>query len=77
MIENREHPFPSQHDVKALSRAAGLSEQQVINWTTNVRKRNLKATVEGGKKPHHFREICLCYLLLSRNSVFDLTRCFQ
>jgi hypothetical protein len=25
-----------------------------VNWTTNVRKRNLKATIEGGKKPHHF-----------------------
>jgi len=25
-----------------------------VNWTTNVRKRNLKAVVENGKKPHHF-----------------------
>lgn len=29
-------------------------KSQVVNWTTNVRKRNLKATVEKGKKPHHF-----------------------
>ena len=27
---------------------------QVVNWTTNVRKRNWKATTEKGKKPHHF-----------------------
>lgn len=31
-----------------------LTYSQVVNWTTNVRKRNLKATVEKGKKPHHF-----------------------
>ena len=31
-----------------------MNYSQVVNWTTNVRKRNLKATVEGGKKPHHF-----------------------
>lgn len=37
-----------------MSEAAGLSYSQIVNWTTNVRKRNLKATVEHGKKPHHF-----------------------
>ena len=37
-----------------MSVAAGLTTSQVVNWTTNVRKRNLKATVEKGKKPHHF-----------------------
>jgi hypothetical protein len=37
-----------------LCDATNLSYSQVVNWTTNVRKRNLKATVEGGKKPHHF-----------------------
>jgi hypothetical protein len=37
-----------------LCTATNLSYSQVVNWTTNVRKRNLKATVEGGKKPHHF-----------------------
>jgi hypothetical protein len=37
-----------------LCEATGLAYTQVVNWTTNVRKRNLKATVEGGKKPHHF-----------------------
>ncbi len=31
-----------------------MNKSQVVNWTTNVRKRNLKATVEKGKKPHHF-----------------------
>jgi hypothetical protein len=37
-----------------LSEKTGLTYSQVVNWTTNVRKRNLKATVENGKKPHHF-----------------------
>jgi hypothetical protein len=32
----------------------GLTQSQVVNWTTNVRKRNRKATCENGKKPHHF-----------------------
>jgi len=40
----------------------------VVNWTTNVRKRNLKATVEKGKKPHHF----LDFLFLADNR-FKLT----
>ena len=31
-----------------------MTDTQVLNWTTNVRKRNLKATVEKEKKPHHF-----------------------
>jgi hypothetical protein len=46
-----------------LSIAAGLTYSQVVNWTTNVRKRNLKATVEKGKKPHHF----LDFLFLADN----------
>ena len=54
MIVNRAHPFPAPEQIKALSGATGLSYSQVVNWTTNVRKRNLKATVERGKKPHHF-----------------------
>jgi len=54
MIANKSHPFPDQIQIQALSEAAGLSYSQVVNWTTNVRKRNLKATVEHGKKPHHF-----------------------
>eukprot|EP00592_Proboscia_alata_P010368 CAMPEP_0194357730 /NCGR_PEP_ID=MMETSP0174-20130528/5167_1 /TAXON_ID=216777 /ORGANISM="Proboscia alata, Strain PI-D3" /LENGTH=760 /DNA_ID=CAMNT_0039127871 /DNA_START=51 /DNA_END=2333 /DNA_ORIENTATION=+ len=54
MIEHRRHPFPDAREIKELSAATNLSYSQVVNWTTNVRKRNLKATVEGGKKPHHF-----------------------
>jgi hypothetical protein len=32
----------------------GLDQSQIVNWTTNVQKRNIKATIEGIKKPHHF-----------------------
>lgn len=54
MIAHRKHPFPTADEIVELTIATKLSRSQVINWTTNVRKRNLKATVEKGKKPHHF-----------------------
>jgi Homeobox KN domain len=54
MIANSESPFPDPCDVTELANATGLTHSQVVNWTTNVRKRNLKATCRGSKKPHHF-----------------------
>ena len=54
MIEHKSHPFPDADQIKDLGDKTGLSQSQIVNWTTNVRKRNLKATVEQGKKPHHF-----------------------
>jgi hypothetical protein len=54
MIEHKSHPFPDANQIKDLGDKTGLSQSQIVNWTTNVRKRNLKATVEQGKKPHHF-----------------------
>lgn len=54
MIEHKEQPFPDQDAIEWLMARTGLSHSQVVNWTTNVRKRNRKATCEGGKKPHHF-----------------------
>lgn len=54
MIANSESPFPDPCDVAELAAATGLTHSQVVNWTTNVRKRNLKATCRGSKKPHHF-----------------------
>ena len=61
MDEHRECPFPTQDKIRELARATNLTFTQVVNWTTNIRKRNLKGTVEFGKKPHHFLE----YLFLA------------
>ena len=58
----KEHPFPDSNQIKKLAKETNLTYNQVVNWTTNVRKRNMKATVEGGKKPHHF----LDFLFLSQ-----------
>ena len=57
----QENPFPTHDQIYELAKATNLTETQVVNWTTNVRKRNLKGTVELGKKPHHF----LDYLFLA------------
>ena len=54
MVEHIEQPFPDQSEIQSLMEQTGLSQHQVVNWTTNVRKRNRKATCEAGKKPHHF-----------------------
>lgn len=54
MIAHKEEPFPDQDAIETLMQRTGLSQSQVVNWTTNVRKRNRKATCENGKKPHHF-----------------------
>lgn len=61
MIEHRENPLPTQAEIRELAKATNLTTTQVVNWTTNVRKRNLKGTVDLGKKPHHF----LDYLFLA------------
>lgn len=53
-IENINQPFPNPEDTQMLMQKTGLSQTQVVNWTTNIRKRNRKATCQGGKKPHHF-----------------------
>jgi hypothetical protein len=54
MIAHKDHPFPDAQQIKELGDETGLTHSQIVNWTTNVRKRNMKATVDGGKKPHHF-----------------------
>jgi hypothetical protein len=54
MIAHVDQPFPGPQDVTALMQQTGLTQSQVVNWTTNVRKRNRKATCQNGKKPHHF-----------------------
>jgi hypothetical protein len=54
VIEHKDNPFPDPSDVHELMQKTNLTYSQIINWTTNVRKRNRKATCEDGKKPHHF-----------------------
>lgn len=39
MIEHREHPFPTAEQIHSLAESVGLTDTQVVNWTTNVRKR--------------------------------------
>jgi Homeobox KN domain len=54
MIDNKNAPFPDTEAISMLMHQTGLTNSQIVNWTTNVRKRNRKATCENGKKPHHF-----------------------
>lgn len=55
VVENKGNPFPGSEEIEQLSSETGLSRDQIINWTTNVRMRSRKATL-GGKKPHHFMD---------------------
>jgi len=78
MILNREHPFPSPEEITALATAANMTELQIVNWTTNVRKRNQKATVEG-KKPFHFLDFLFLAddrerKMLNQNPHLDLSQ---
>jgi hypothetical protein len=63
MINHIDQPFPDPDEVESLMLKTGLLQTQIVNWTTNVRKRNRKATCEGSKKPHHF----LDFLFLVQN----------
>lgn len=49
MIQHKEEPFPDQTAITMLMEQTGLSHSQIVNWTTNVRKRNRKATCQKGK----------------------------
>ena len=54
VIENCRDPRPSNEDEEELSRETGLTKRQVRTWVANVRKRNMQATINREKKPHHF-----------------------
>lgn len=45
------YPYPNAYELEMLSMGSGLKVEQVNNWTTNVRKRKLKASVDLEKKP--------------------------
>ncbi|GKY90416.1 hypothetical protein MPSEU_000015400 [Mayamaea pseudoterrestris] len=68
MIHNVHQPFPTNADIQYLMQQTQLSHSQVVNWTTNVRKRNRKATCESRKKPHHF----LDFLFLKQHKINQL-----
>ena len=68
MIENKKNPCPNSAAIEELMSLTGLSAQQITNWTTNVRKRNVKATTKGGKKPHHFIDF---FFLAYQNDLID------
>lgn len=65
----QKNPFPKAFEINQLCEKTNLSYSQIVNWTTNVRKRNLKATVEGGKKPHHFLDFL--FLVENRDKKID------
>ena len=50
MVEHREKPYPTHAQICELANTCNLLETQVVNWATNVRKRNLRGTVVLGKK---------------------------
>ena len=54
MIENIHDPFPDDEQIQQLMHETQLSHSQIVNWTTNCRKRSRKATLNGGKKAHSF-----------------------
>ena len=54
VMENCRDPRPSNEDEEELSRETGLTKRQVRTWVANVRKRNMQATINREKKPHHF-----------------------
>lgn len=54
MIDHKDRPFPDNEQITELMKKTNLTSSQVVNWATNVRKRNRKATLDGTKEPHHF-----------------------
>ena len=69
IVDHAAHPYPSAIDVQSLSMGSGLTELQVSNWASNVRKRNQRPTCDKGKKPGGFLDYA--FLTAKRDSTVD------
>jgi len=59
LLENSENPYPSTEIKATLSKASGLSLQQVQNWFINMRKRHWNPMRNGKRKPRTFLDFVI------------------
>ena len=49
--QNITHPYPSMKEKEVLAENSGLSNKQIRNWLTNIRKRHWTPIVKKGREP--------------------------
>lgn len=62
MLEHLKNPYPNTAEKEELAERTGLSIQQVVDWTTNFRKRTIKPLLNGQIQPSceiHYQIISL------------------